>query len=111
MVRRDARGAFANYMKSLELARDNKDWQQYMRTLNRLGFLNNYWHPNETAIVFSNLKEGLTLLKDVKADSSLAVFEYNVGDFYDDNTPEIQAPILHLTRALAIWHSLSVTEN
>lgn len=111
MVRRDARGAFVNYMKSLELARENKDWQQYMRTLNRLGFLNNYWHPDESATVFTNLKEGLTLLKDVKADSSLALFEYNVGDFYDDKTSEIQVPILHLTRALAIWQSLGVTEN
>jgi CHAT domain-containing protein len=111
MVRHDARGAFANYMKSLELARTNKDWKQYTLTLNRLGFLNNYWKPDETDIVFSNLKEGVTLLKDVKADSNLAVFEYNVADFYDDNTDEIQVPIMHLTRALAIWQSLGETEN
>jgi len=111
LVRRDAHGAFVNYMKSLELARKNKDWQQYTLTLNRLGFLNNYWESDETAVVFSNLKEGVTLLKDAKPDSSLAVFEYNVADFYDDNTDEIQVPILHLKRALAIWQSLGVTEN
>lgn len=111
MVRRDAHGAFTNYMKSLELARKNKDWQQYILTLNRLGFLNSYWESDETAIVFSNLKEGITLLKDAKADSSLAVFEYNVADFYDDNTAEIQVPLLHLKRALALWQSLGITEN
>ncbi|SHG95872.1 Tetratricopeptide repeat-containing protein [Chryseolinea serpens] len=111
MVRRNPRGAFASYMKSLELARKNKDWQQYTLTLNRLGFLNSYWAPEETAVIFTNLKEGVTLLKDAKADSSLAVFEYNVADFYDDNTNEIQAPMMHLQRAFALWQSLGVTEN
>ena len=86
----------------MELAQETGDNETYLKCVNSLALLTVYSdkHWDE---VFQLLRNTFKLLKDNGKNDDRALLHYNLGEFYNRLTIEIDTPIFHYKEALNIW--------
>ncbi len=97
--------AYAIIGEAMRRSKESHDLRVYVASLNALSSLVFRDLEDKRNEVFTWVKEGVELTKDVKADSSLAELHFNVAEFYNADY-EIDLPVLHYEKAIAIWESL-----
>jgi CHAT domain-containing protein/tetratricopeptide (TPR) repeat protein len=104
-IPRNPKKAFQLLTKAMELAREAKDWETYIKTVNKLGSLaiESDEHRDK---VFPWLKDAFMVLKDFRRGDDLAELHFNIAEFYNRLTIEIDTPIFHYKEALNIWMGL-----
>ncbi len=90
----------------MNLSRQDKDWELYIKSVNKLASIDFNGKGEKQKQVFSWLKEAAEILKDSKKSDPLAQLHFNVGQFYSNLTYEIELPINHFESAKKIWIAL-----
>ncbi|MBA4057916.1 MAG: hypothetical protein C0490_24580, partial [Marivirga sp.] len=106
LLKKDPRQAFKSFIKALELSKQNGEWDQYYRTVNRLASLKDVLTDEEIDATFFQLKEAVAFLKNVQTDSSIARFHFHIAIFYDEYSYETDLPIAHFRSSIKIWSDL-----
>ncbi len=102
--------AFQFLERAMNAARESKDWEVYLQSVNRLASLNlndqDEKLDDQDEKVFASLKDAVEIFKNAKEDSVLAQLHFNAGEYYNRLTSEIDPPIFHYQKAKKIWTSL-----
>jgi CHAT domain-containing protein len=96
--------------KAMTISRQNKDWNLYLKSLNKLASLK-FDDEEKQAQVFDWLKDALEVLEDSERTEHVALLHYNLAKYYSDLTYEIDTPIKYFESAKTIWTSLKGEEN
>jgi len=106
LIKKDTHRAFESFRKAVDLSKQNNEWDQYVRTVNRLASLQKVLTQEEIEITFLQLKDAVEPLKNHKQDSNIAQLNFYLADFYDSYSHEIDLPVNHFQKAIKIWTSL-----
>jgi CHAT domain-containing protein len=102
--------AFPLLQSAMSISQQKKDWELYLKSINALASLKMGRQEEKKELVFSWLKEAITLSKDFKSSDQLAQLNYNIGKRYD-LAYEIELPIQYYEKAKRIWIGLKGEEN
>ena len=106
--------AYAVFVRSMDMARKNGDWDVYIEALNSsstlvLTALNSLSDPplarkNDEA--FNSAKKALPLTEKFKSRAAVALLHYNVAEFYSLNN-DVDTAVYHYQKAKDIFASLN----
>ena len=105
-LKRNPDKAFEHFKASMEIALQRKEWDTYINAVNQLAALNLEGDEVKKEQVFAWLKQAVEVTKDLKESPHLAMLHFNLAELYN-LAFEIELPILHYKKAMAIWVSLS----
>src|SRR5688572_21450148 len=97
--------AFQLLEKAMKLSSDNKDWELYIKSLNALAPFN-LEREVKLDTIFQWLKQSFKNLKSRKQDDQLAQLHFNIAEYYNRITVEVDTPIFHYQQAKKIWTNL-----
>lgn len=104
-ISRNPKKSFQLLTNARELAQETKDWETYIKTVNKLGSLAIESDEHRDKVFFW-LKDAFKELKDFRRGDDLAELHFNIAEFYNRSTIEIDTPIFHYKEALNIWMGL-----
>lgn len=90
------------FVEATHLARQSKDWETYVKSVNKLGSIAIEKDKHRNA-VFGLLKDALKVSRNFQNADDRALLHFNLGEFYNRLTIQIDTPIFHYKEALNIW--------
>ena len=102
-ISRNSEKAFQLLTKVMSGAKESKDSVTYIKAVNKLGSLaieNDDYRDK----VFAWLKDAFTVLKNFSDGNDLAELHFNIAEYYNRSTIQIDTPIFHYKEALRIWN-------
>ncbi len=106
IVDKDPERAVHFLEKAINISRQDKDWDLYMKSLNRLAFMDSTGMEKFSEQVFAWLKEAADMFKDSKKTSELALLHFNTGKSFYLIDHDIKRSLYHYESAKNIWTML-----
>ena len=105
-VREDPETASHFLKKAITISRQEKDWDLFMKSLNRLASMDSTGREKFSGEVFAWLKEAADIFKDSKKTSELALLHFNIGKSFYLVDHDIELSLYHYESAKNIWTML-----
>src|SRR5688572_15358288 len=80
--------AFSLLQTAMELGQQNKDWETYLKSLNKLAAITFRGDEKKQDQVFVWLKAAIRTLENSQKSDELAQLYFHTAKFYSDLTPE-----------------------